>query len=112
MRHLSLTKNYEFGRCYKKGRYFAHPLVVTYLIKNNVGATRLGITTSKKIGGAVVRNRARRVLRAAANAAISPTLGYDIVLVARTDTSTSKSTRLAEILSQHLKKAFKHVENK
>ncbi len=104
MRHRSLNKNYEFSRCYKRGSYITHPLVVTYLYKNNLGETRLGITTSKKIGGAVTRNRARRILREAANVSIPTDLGYDVVLVARSATSDSKSTVLADIIKRHLKK--------
>ena len=51
---------------------------------------RLGFTASRKVGGAVQRNRARRRLRAAA-AAVMPThavCGMDYVLVARADTVT------------------------
>ncbi|MBI1206094.1 MAG: ribonuclease P protein component [Azospirillum sp.] len=51
---------------------------------------RLGLTATKKIGGAVVRNRARRRLRAAA-AAVLPghaAPGHDLVLIARSGTLT------------------------
>ena len=50
-----------------------------------MGYTRLGITTSKKIGKAVQRNRARRLIKTAYRnllPEIAP--GYDIVVVART----------------------------
>ena len=62
-----------------------HPLIVTYALKNRLGYTRLGITTSKKIGKAVQRNRARRLIKTAYRnllPEIAP--GYDIVVVART----------------------------
>jgi ribonuclease P protein component len=51
---------------------------------------RVGFTASKKIGGAVVRNRAKRRLRAAAAAVrpLSGRPGTDYVLVARRDTVT------------------------
>ncbi len=74
------------------------------MLKNPKGDTRLGITTSKKIGNAVVRNRARRVLREAANVSLPQDLGYDVVLVARSKTAGVKSTELAEVIAQHLKK--------
>ena len=54
----------------------------------NADALRVGFTASKKVGGAVVRNRAKRRLRAAA-AAVLPLSGHagtDYVLVARRDT--------------------------
>ncbi len=80
-----------------------HPLVVIYAFKTNK-STRLGITTSKKIGKAVVRNRARRVLKEAANAVLPPDIGYDIVLVARQKTPSAKSTELMPVLLHGLKK--------
>lgn len=51
-------------------------------------AIRCGFTATKKLGGAVVRNRAKRRLRAAARAVlpVAGTHGYDYVLVARAGT--------------------------
>ena len=65
MRYTPVTRNSDFARAYKKGRSFVHPYVVLYVNKNRVGHTRVGITASKKIGGAVQRNRARRIIRSA-----------------------------------------------
>ena len=66
----------------------------------------MGITTSKKIGNAVERNRCRRVIRAAFRE-ISPLIpgGFDFVFVARTKTKFIKSTKLKSIMLQQLKKA-------
>ena len=61
----SLTRNSDFRRAYTKGKSVVTPLVVVYLTRNRVKARRVGITTSKKIGNAVQRNRARRIIRAA-----------------------------------------------
>ena len=63
MRYHPLTRNNEFARAYTRGKSFVHPHVVLYVNKNRLGRTRVGITASKKIGNAVTRNRARRVLR-------------------------------------------------
>ena len=51
---------------------------------------RVGFTASKKVGGAVVRNRARRRLRALAREVMSSEAasGYDYVLIARAETAT------------------------
>jgi ribonuclease P protein component len=59
----------------------------------NVSATptiRVGFTASKKVGGAVVRNRARRRLRALAREVLASEAapGYDYVLIARAETAT------------------------
>ena len=48
------------------------PVVVTYVLKNRAGTVRVGITTSKKIGGAVQRNRARRVIREPSGSLLPP----------------------------------------
>ncbi len=66
----------------------------------------MGITTSKKIGNAVERNRSRRVIRAAFRD-IFPSVkgGYDIVFVARSKTGYLKSTDVSKVMNKHLAKA-------
>ena len=92
MRYHPLTRNNEFARAYTRGKSFVHPHVVLYVNKNRLGRTRVGITASKKIGNAVTRNRARRVLRAALYEVLPPDVGgYDLVLV-RPDTAPEKHT--------------------
>lgn len=106
MKHNPLRNNRDFLRAYKRGKSFVHPLVVLYVGKNRQGTTRLGITASKKVGGAVQRNRARRVITAAARQVIPCQLGgLDLVLVARGATVRSKSTQLAAALRVLLDKA-------
>ena len=68
------------------------------------GAIRVGFTASRKIGGAVQRNRAKRRLRAAA-ASVLPLLGHpgnDYVLVARRDTLTRPFGGLLDDLASAL----------
>lgn len=100
---ISLNKNKDFLKMYKRARSVVHPLVVVYCMKNRLGYSRLGITTSKKIGNAVQRNRARRVLREALRK-VEPNMkiGYDIVLVARFKTTLCKSTQLEPVLRESL----------
>ena len=63
---ISICRNNDFRRLYAKGKSFVSPLVVVYVKKNRNQGLRVGITTSKKIGNAVLRNRSRRVIREAA----------------------------------------------
>lgn len=105
MKILTITRNNDFLRIYRKGKSAASPFVVSYIMPNRLGTTRLGLTTSKKIGNAVARSRARRVMRASMREilpAIKP--GYDIILVARTKTTFIKSTALTPILTAELGK--------
>ncbi len=79
---------------------------VAYALKNRSGDIRLGLTVSKKIGGAVCRNRAKRVLTAAFHEC-APKIksGYDFVLTARTRILSVKSTEIAAALESFLQNA-------
>lgn len=75
-------------------------------MKNRAGICRIGITTSKKIGNAVERNRSRRVIRVAYSNIENKINGnYDIIFVARSRTKYVKSTDLTLIMLSQLKKA-------
>jgi ribonuclease P protein component len=88
---VSIKKNYEFKRIYKKGRSFVNPAIVVYILKNRCGFNRVGVTTSRKIGKAVMRNRARRLIHESFRQLEDKLLtGYDIVFVARTRTCLLK----------------------
>ena len=102
----TLKNNYEFRRAYNRGKSFQSPPFITYLVPNRLGFCRVGITTSKKIGNAVQRNRARRVIRAAF-AAVAPEInkGVDLVFVARSRVLYLKSTELEKIMRKHLQTA-------
>ena len=79
----ALKLNHIFRRLYTTQGY-ANGMLVLYARPNRLGQNRIGITTGKKLGHAVVRNRARRRLREVYRlneARFKP--GYDIVVVAR-----------------------------
>lgn len=100
----SICKNNEFRRIYSKGRSFVTPLLVLYVLKNGrTKSVRVGITTSKKIGNAVLRNRSRRVLREAFRE-LSPRIcvGNDLILVARGKTPYAKSYEVKKHMEKQL----------
>lgn len=86
---------------YGRGKCLVHPSLVTYIIRSGRKDFRLGITSGKKIGGAVSRNRARRIIAAAFRDVIKE-IKYpvDVVFVARTKILTLKSTDVASIMRQ------------
>ena len=103
---ITLKENRDFRRIYNRGRSFASPLLVSYVMKNRVGSVRVGITTGKKVGKAVLRSRARRVIREAYRALaeeISP--GFDLVFVARSKTPFVKSYDVLKAMKKELKDA-------
>lgn len=69
-------------------------------------AVRIGLTASKKVGGAVERNRARRRLRAALAEVLAPNAapGHDLVLIARAETVRRPYAELKADLTQALKR--------
>ena len=103
---VSLKENRDFRRLYSRGRSFVGPALATYVMRNRTGGIRVGITTSKKIGNAVTRSRARRVIREAFRQAyprVRP--GYDFVFVARGKTAFLKSTQVHRAMMAQLKEA-------
>lgn len=100
-----INSNKDFVKAYKKGKFTANKTIAVYFIPNRTPYNRIGITTSKKIGNAVQRNRARRIIRAAYRKTekLFP-LGYDIIFVARPDINAVKSTSLEKFIKQRVLK--------
>lgn len=73
----------EYKRVYGSGSKIAGRYLVMFYGPASMGHTRVGITVSRKVGGAVVRNREKRRLREALRLEVgNATSVYDIVFVA------------------------------
>lgn len=111
---LKLKENRDFRRAYNRGKSYVSPFIVVYVNKNRTNNVRLGITAGKKIGKAVERNRAKRVITAAFSSVLPEIRdGFDFVIVARTRILEVKSTVVAASLHKlHFAAgALKSVEN-
>ena len=94
-----VRKRREFEKAYEEGHKVVTPQFALYVRPNGLAQSRLGITTTRRLGKAVVRNRARRLVREAyrKNQSRVPG-GFDFVFVVRRPLLSMTSTELDPLL--------------
>ncbi len=105
MKKTAIKENHLYSKAYKKGKRFVGRLVSVYVLRDYAAekiakadpkhetVNRIGISVSKKIGGAVERNRAKRIIRAAYDCHDSALKkGFLVVIAAREAINGVKST--------------------
>jgi ribonuclease P protein component len=113
---LRLRSAKDFERVWREGQSHAHPLVVLVSCRRSAPAelpgtgaaspTRFGFVAGKKVGSAVKRNRAKRLLREAVRAnqgALAQ--GWDLVFVARPPIAEATLSQTQAAVNQLLKRA-------
>jgi ribonuclease P protein component len=80
-----LSRSAEFDRVFRQGRSHANRVLVLYgFPRSSEGEPRLGLSVSRRVGGAVERNHVKRLLREAFEQELARLPeGHDIVIVAR-----------------------------
>ena len=82
----SLKKNKDFQVVYKKGTSFGNRYLVMYVLPNELGKNRIGISVSKKVGNSIVRHHLTRLIRESYRLHEEQFLcGYDVIVIARTN---------------------------
>lgn len=102
-----LTDREDFKKVYRLGKSTAnYQFAVYYLARNDDGPFRLGVSVSKKIGKAVVRNRMRRRIKEAVR--LNRHLiadGYDFIIIARRGALSLEFAALQKSVLHVLKRA-------
>lgn len=103
---VSMKYNRDFKRLYAKGKSICGGYLVIYYKKSKQEGNTLGITVTKKLGKAVVRNRIRRLIRESYRLRESEVSGgYHIVFVARGKAVGQSFDRISHDMSFLLKKS-------
>lgn len=101
-----LKRRSDFLCAADKGAKWISPTVIVQARPNGGPEHRVGLTTTKKLGGAVIRNRIRRRLKEAAREAVpgGAVEGYDLVFIGRGETLTCLFPALVRDLGWCLKR--------
>ena len=124
MKNLAIKEHHLYNKAYKKGRSYIGKLITVYVLKDYTAeklmranpekkyVNRVGLSVSKKLGGAVPRNRAKRLIRAGFDV-VKPNLktGYLIVIGARGAILSKKSTQVALELEAAFRTVGLYEEN-
>ena len=105
MKYRAISENHLYLKAYKKGKKYIGQNVIVYVLKDYAAnrlrlanpekkrVNRIGLTVKKKIGGAVTRNRVKRIIREAyrqTDREYGIRTGYLIVIVAKESASQKK----------------------
>ena len=119
MKYKAICENHLYSKAYSKGKRAVTSALAVYVLPDYAAKklarshperkvmNRIGLTTSTKLGGAVVRSRCRRIMREALRSLEkkrSIKVGYLIVIAARSAAVTLKSTDIERQLDSALQK--------
>jgi ribonuclease P protein component len=101
-----LRSNKQFQRVRREGRSWAHPLLVLCTLPNDLEHSRFGFSVSHWVGKAVVRNRAKRLMREATRLRQGDIgEGWDLVFIARHPIREANFKQVDQAVGQLLRRA-------
>lgn len=105
-RNFRLTRSTDFKRVRNAGKSYAHPLVVLVASPSAEETLKVGVTAGRSVGGAVERNRAKRLLREAMRLLIPGVrTGWDLILIARKPLASASFDQVQSTLLQLMQRA-------
>jgi ribonuclease P protein component len=103
-----IRRRVEFQRVYERGKKIQGRYSTLFVFPNQQAVGRLGIAATKKLGGAVQRNRAKRLIREVfRRSKIAP--GFDVVVVPRPRLLEATLTALETDYRTTLERWFQHA---
>jgi ribonuclease P protein component len=102
-----LRNSQQFRRVYEQGQKFHTPFFSAFILKNDIGEQRFGITVTRKIGCAVIRNRCKRRLREIARACQLEGLdsvGFDLVINVKSGLAGADYKQLQEAFARMMER--------
>jgi len=105
-RNFRLTRSTDFKRVRSTGKSYAHPLLVLVVSPTAENTLKVGVTAGRSVGGAIQRNRAKRLLREAMRLLV-PVIrpGWDLILIARQPLPTATYEQVQATLTQLIRRA-------
>ena len=113
MKNVAIREHHLYNKAFSKGKRFVGKYIAVYVLRDlsaerlrrehpqKIYVNRLGLSVSKKLGGAVSRNRAKRLMRAGYDAVKSELrTGNLIVISPRVSILSAKSTDVANELAE------------
>ena len=127
MKFVAIKENHLYSKAYSKGKRVVTSALAVYILPDYAAkrlakahpekkmVNRIGLTTSTKLGGAVVRNRTRRIMREGLRALEKEKnlkVGFLIVIAARSAAVNLKSDEIKSQLDSAFKKLGMYTEEK
>ncbi len=106
-----VRKNEDFGRIISKKKSVANQAFVIYFLKNDIDHYRVGISVSKKLGNAVVRNKVKRQVRMLVNDIFSCQQDMDYIIIVRNKFLSLDYKQKVKEMNYLLRKIEKRAES-
>lgn len=98
-----ILRKSDFQKAYDGGNRLVSPYFVSFIRRTEGGTMRLGVVASRRVGNAVCRNRAKRVLREVfRHTRPAQSSSLDIVLVARRAILGVKADKVAKLFAERV----------
>ena len=109
---VSVKKRQDFKKVYSQGKYAADELFVVYALANDLKQNRIGVTVSKKVGHAVVRNRVKRWVKESYRLFSVEGQACDFIVVARAPSGQLTGKGSFQKINKSVRRLFERLGKK